>query len=809
MEEILRDYDLIFESIPDRWLDGIMHGNGDLGSMVWRKENILFFTLDNYNVWEERSSWDLDTRHSYSDLKSLILNKEFDNAKQKYEIPKASGHDFIYRTRLPIPRFELEIKENMNQAKGRIHLWDSYISITSESNRSSVNLEYFIHATKNLILIKIDSIPYRNDAISAKISRDHWKPYIKEKLKVWGYPDPLIGSESYGKSVVKKIFHYYFQDSAGEGNKNAYFIAYRIFDSQTSHYIALTFINESDFDDHAKEKPHLSMYKKKAEKIFEEVELSQYNNLKKEHIHWWHEYWEKSRIIIPDTIMENLYYIELFKLACNARKGKYPITLQGIWTIDGEMPPWSGDFHLDMNIQESYWGIYTANRLELGEPLYRKFFEYLPKFKKTCKEFFGFDGAMARCAYSLGGNNVHGYYTTENWFGNGPWVAHLFWLHYKYSKDNEFLKNTCYPFMLEFLKFYSGILEKNEFGELSLPVTNSPEYEENKPEAWGKNDTANLSLIRFLCLAIIESEKIIGETLQEKFSEKAEIILRDLIEYPADFEGLMIMENRPLEHSHRHFSHLMPIYPLGLLDAKSQDMDEIFLIKSSLQKIEKMGDYEWTGWSFPWMSCLYSRAENPIMANFYAKQYMRYIRENSMHVNGDSYQVGFSLFKYDPMTLEAGFCFIAAINEMLLQSHNNLIRIFPAIHPSWRSVYFQDLRAEGGILVSASKVLGNLIWISLYAENETEVSIFNSFSTPIEIIRNGSNAPDTIIDLSNRIINIRIKAKEKTMLRSTVFYEKYKTFDHRSDRIFNGKHFFGNDTKSKNIYLSKYNSLNI
>jgi hypothetical protein len=154
MEEILRDYDLIFESIPDRWLDGIMHGNGDLGSMVWRKENILFFTLDNYNVWEERSSWDLDTRHSYSDLKSLILNKEFDNAKQKYEIPKASGHDFIYRTRLPIPRFELEIKENMNQAKGRIHLWDSYISITSESNRSSVNLEYFIHATKNLILIK-------------------------------------------------------------------------------------------------------------------------------------------------------------------------------------------------------------------------------------------------------------------------------------------------------------------------------------------------------------------------------------------------------------------------------------------------------------------------------------------------------------------------------------------------------------------------------------------------------------------------------------------------------------------------------
>ncbi len=807
MEEILRAHDLLFDSIPERWVDGIMHGNGDLGSMLWRKGNTLFFTLDNYFIWEERSSWDLDKHHSYSDLKTLIINKEFDKAKQKYEIPKATTPDFMYRTRLPIPRFELEIKENMNHAKARLCLWDSCISINSESNRSSVQLEYFVHATRNLLLIKIDPIPFRNEIFSARIGRDHWKEYVIEKLKAWRYPDPIIGSESYGKSVVKKVFHYYFQDSVGEGNRNSYFIAYRTFEAQTSHFIALIFVNESDFNGDAKSKPTLNAYKKFAEKIFDDVELLKYDELKKEHVQWWHSYWRKSRIIIPDNIMENLYYVELFKLACNARKGKYPITLQGIWTIDGEMPPWSGDFHLDMNVQESYWGIYTANRLELGEPLYRKLMAFLPKFKQTSKQFFGLEGAMARCAYSLGGNNVHGYYTTENWFGNGPWVAHLFWLHYKYSNDKDFLKTYCYPFMLEFLKFYNGILERNEFGELSLPLTNSPEYEENNPRAWGKNDTANLSLIRFLCNAIIESEKILGESLQTKYSEMAESILKELVEYPADFEGLLIMENRPLDHSHRHFSHLMPIYPLGLLDSKSQDKDELFLIKSSLQKIEKIGDYEWTGWSFPWMSCLYSRAENPIMANFYAKQYMRYIRENTMHVNGDSYQVGFSLFKYDPMTLEAGFCFIAAINEMLLQSHNNRIRIFPATHPAWQSIYVQDLRAEGAVLVSASKVYGHLIWVSLCAEKDIEVSIWNSFSTPIEIIKNQSGAPEIIVDPSTQIIPIPMKANEKIELRSTVFYQKYKNFDHKSEYIFNGSNFFGYQKNSKNLYISKHNSL--
>ena len=807
MDSTLQNHDLIYNAIPERWIDGIMHGNGDIGVILWKQGTRLFFTLDKYDIWEERSSWDLSREHTYKELKALIKNKQFAKAKAKYEIPRANSMSFIYRTRLPIPRFELEIKENMMHAKGRLNLWDACVSINSESNRSAINLEYFVHATKNLILIKIDSIPYRNDILSAQITRDHWKSDVKERLKAWGYPDPIIGLDSYGKSVVKKKYNYYFQESAGEVNKNSYFIAYRFFEVHPLIFISILFISAEDLSKNSINTPKLQDYKKYAEKMFEEIERDQYEEVKREHTKWWHEYWKKSRIIIPDNIMENLYYIELYKIACNARNGKYPITLQGIWTVDGQMPPWSGDFHLDMNVQESYWGIFTANRLELGEPLYRKFMEFLPKFKKNCQDFFGFDGAMARCAYSLGGNNVHGYYTTENWFGNGPWVAHLFWLHYKYSNDKEFLKNICYPFMIEFFKLYKGILERNEFGELSIQITNSPEYEENQPSAWGKNDTANISLIRFLCAAILESEKIIGESLKIKYSEQAKSILDELVEYPADFEGLMVMENRPLQHSHRHFSHLMPIYPLGLLDSKSEDKDIIFLIKSSLQKIEKLGDYEWTGWSFPWISCIYSRAENRILANFYAKQYMRYIRENSMHVNGDSYSVGFSLFKYDPMTLEAGFCFIAAINEMLLQSHNGSIRIFPATHPAWRSIYFQDLRAEGGFLISASMVDGKLIWVSIFSEKQNDASIWNGFSTPIEIIRNNSNIPEMIIESNQRIITLSIKEKEKILIRSTVYYEKYKNFDHKSDRIFNGTNFFGHQTKSKNIYLSKHDFL--
>src|SRR5690606_8049821 len=110
------------------------------------------------------------------------------------------------------------------------------------------------------------------------------------------------------------------------------------------------------------------------------------------HVNWWENYWTRSYLTIPDARFEALYYIEMYKLACSSRPGGLPVTLQGLWTLDGGMPPWAGDYHLDMNVQQSYWPIYTANRLELGEPLYRAFSECIPRWQEQCQKFFGFDG---------------------------------------------------------------------------------------------------------------------------------------------------------------------------------------------------------------------------------------------------------------------------------------------------------------------------------------------------------------------------------------------------------------------------------
>ena len=57
---------------------------------------------------------------------------------------------------------------------------------------------------------------------------------------------------------------------------------------------------------------------------------------------------------------------------------------------------------------------------------------------------------------------------------------------------------------------------------------------------------------------------------------------------------------------------------------------------------------------------------------------------------------------FDYPDLELGGILMTALNEMLLQSHDGVIRVFPSLPAGWRDASFQ-LRAAGGFLVSGEK----------------------------------------------------------------------------------------------------------
>jgi alpha-L-fucosidase 2 len=179
---------------------------------------------------------------------------------------------------------------------------------------------------------------------------------------------------------------------------------------------------------------------------------------------------------------------------------------------------------------------------------------------------------------------------------------------------------------------------------------------------------------------------------------------------------LMVAPDYPYSSSHRHFSHMMSIHPLGLINWEDSDTSKD-IIKSSINLLDSIGPKGWVGYSYSWQGNLKARAKDGEGAakalTIFAKAFCS---SNSFHVNGDQTKSGYSDAHYRPFTLEGNFAFASGLQEMLMQSHAGFLEIFPAIPNNWDNVSFQTLRAEGAYLVSAERENGKLKSLKIQSE---------------------------------------------------------------------------------------------
>ena len=217
--------------------------------------------------------------------------------------------------------------------------------------------------------------------------------------------------------------------------------------------------------------------------------------------------------------------------------------------------------------------------------------------------------------------------------------------------------------------------------------------------------------MRTLLRYTIQASEVLGVDQQKRTQWAA--MEQKLAPYPVDDSGLKVQPDAPYGRSHRHPMHLFPIFPGGDLNVEGSTEDRE-LIARSIQNWIFRGTGEWTGWSFPYASLIASRVRRRNQALNELKIYKQaFIWPNGFHVNGDYQRYGYSTHEYQPFTMEAECAFTAAVNGMLLQSWGGKIRIFPSVPESWKNVSFENLRAQGGFLVSAEMVDGEMISASI------------------------------------------------------------------------------------------------
>ena len=707
---------------------GIPLGNGTFGALLWGSGARLKITINRADYWDHHGGIELTEEASFANLKRLLAQGDEAELRRIFEGRSSPDETVLRPTRLPMGRVDLSFPDDAVHNAG----------LSLESGEACVAIG--------------------DVAMSAMVLRD--EPALCIRLKGEGAgrvevagvpvdaPEVLGHLRKLGYPEVERLDHGWLQERPDEPTM---VVAWRRVERGpqcVELFVCSVYGGRED-----------------AEELLDCLADTGYDALNDEAAEWWRGYWARGCTIdVPNETLMLLYYLGLYKLAGLSVPGGPAATLQGPWIEEHRLPPWSGDYHFNINVQECYWPAYAANHLEALEPLFELLKSWEPKLRRNAKVFASVDdGFLLPHAVDDRCTCMGGFWTGAVDHGSTAWTGQLLWLYYRYSMDERFLRETAYPFMKGALRVYEAMLEEDEDGRLCLPIGVSPEFGGANFDAYGKNASFQLAIIHFLCRKVVRASEILGvdELDRDAWREIDERL--PLAATSADGAQILLWDGQALSESHRHHSHLAGVYPFDVFDVHGCDAERR-LVASSMGHLTRMGMGAWSGWCVPWASILFGRTGHPDMAELLLEIFRRTFMNEGYGSLHDARFPGFTALcgRPDIMQIEAAMAASAAVLEMLVQCAHDEVRVFAAVPESWKDVTFSGLRTEGAFLISGEKRDGRVRSVTVESEAGGTLRLANPFGDGGAIAKRGDE--ETGIPLSGSVFEIEMEPRDAVTL---------------------------------------------
>ena len=690
----LSRHDIVFLSPTQLEAEGFPTGNGDIGGMIWTHDAGIEIQINKNDLW---------SAPTIIEAGNASILRHAARLKIDFGAPVFSW--------IHLKRFE-----------SRLALSNAEVSYNAATAYAATNIRTWTAQGKNLWVVECENIPDHiilGDSLLATVSLERLG---SRAFSGWyGGSFPTNTAVGIGETLTTAQSRDILLEEKGNGLHFA--VACRITDCEQTPYIVSS--HRAELKTHQQKFTVLvsvvtdrdNPYPKEAAiALLDLAEQENIARLRQEKDDWYSRFWSNSFVRLGDDYIENIYYLRRYLMAAGSQ-GRYPVCFNGgLWRWNRDVLNWVTPHH--WNTRAQYYGLCAQNDCQLMKPYINTYFKMIPFAEELAKE----KGAFSDAILITEAHNFDGQQVSKNWsdmdknYTPAGEIAGIMWDYYDYTYDKTFLRDTAYVFMKKAANFYLDKLQwdsvKNEYSLLaSIYESADIDFVKNP-----LSDRENIESLFRNCIRAAEILNVDKDMTKRWRYVVAHLWQRRFEDYKTNGEMLVPADEYYTEQRYSPLAFAVsgvPAYPyatIGIDDRESR-------LGKAISNFANANDHVNAHYLTPVVAArmgMGDRALTLLQKGIQVHQmYPQGLMTNVTGYPDNIYNLKsvhdllpsrYTIRSHDffQCGLEPLSIYATAVNEILLQSNEGKIRLFPAIPQAWDTIPIAfTLMARGSFIVSA------------------------------------------------------------------------------------------------------------